>query len=243
MQSQLEIVCNMKVPWAMFLHPNEICNVRICNSNLRQALQMCFVSSALWPVTKFSALDAKLQKHTKHLLLLDIPCLLNLQLLTYLQSITFNETFNSCVQLPPTLEKLCFGREFNQLFKHFILPPNLRELELGVGYECRLLDGVLPTTLQKLTLQGRFDQRVDILPPSLKELYLFGGPILIVKPFPCNLTYLYLPTNLTLRIGTPLCVAFHNVTADQLFCVYVNCFDPDQIQAESLHALLAPHLH
>jgi hypothetical protein len=248
MQSRLEIVCNMKVPWAMFLQPNEICNVRMCNSKLCQALEVYFISSALWTSEKFSTLDAKLQKLTKHLLM-DRPCIANLHSLTHLQSLTFGDTFNSLVHVPPTLEKLCFGSLFNQSFRDFGLPLNLQELELGVGYVCHLQDGLLPTKLRKLTLRGRFDQRVDFLPPSLKELYLDGSLILVYKPFSSHITQLSFSPDLAREYACESCIFFSNHTRTvnssdiRSMCVYVDSFNRDQIRAESLHAMLVPHLH
>ncbi len=81
----------------------------------------------------------------------------------------------SSIILPPGLEHLKLGGNFDQAVDSLILPPGLVYLNLGHQF-CKAVDKlVLPRGLQKLEFGQSFDRPVDrlVLPAGLKSL-IFG---------------------------------------------------------------------
>jgi hypothetical protein len=110
---------------------------------------------------------------------------LQCQLPPKLQSLVFNDNFDEVVVLPPLLTSLVLGAKCAQDI-HF--PSTLFHLELGLQFPAILVASKLPASLQTLTMQCFFNQKVDPLPVNLQQLTLLntcyiGGPICVPQVY------------------------------------------------------------
>lgn len=79
--------------------------------------------------------------------------------------------------LPPNLELLVFGRNFNQVIEKDVLPESLKVLYINSCYNQIINKGVLPSNLIDLRFFSEHIQKIeiDVLPKSLQTIYMFDG--------------------------------------------------------------------
>lgn len=86
--------------------------------------------------------------------------------------------------LPPNLELLIFGRNFNQVIEKDVLPESLKVLYINSCYNQIINKGVLPPNLIDLRFFSEHIQKIeiDVLPKSLQTIYMFDGYDSIFDP-------------------------------------------------------------
>ncbi|GAM18553.1 hypothetical protein SAMD00019534_017280, partial [Acytostelium subglobosum LB1] len=98
-----------------------------------------------------------------------------------LERITFGKEFNQLIvpgSLPQSLTSLTFGHMFNQVIRPNILPNSITSLFYGVDFNSRIMPGSLPASLRTLIVgygyRAKFNQLIEpcTLPDGLIELEL-----------------------------------------------------------------------
>ena len=103
-------------------------------------------------------------------------------------SIRFSDDFNLMIpkNLPNTLKKICFGREYNHPTDN--LPESIETIEFGFKFN-HPVNG-LPPNLKKLVLGKGFKQDLSNLPMGLKILIIHNIKIQNLSSLPESLEYL-----------------------------------------------------
>ena len=74
--------------------------------------------------------------------------------------------------LPPSLQTLTFGADFNQSLEAVTLPASLRTLTVGSAFNQSLKGVIFPDLLEELSLGSGFEQVLEVggSPSSLRSL-------------------------------------------------------------------------
>lgn len=86
-----------------------------------------------------------------------------------------NSCFNQIIVpnfLPNTLKELYLSKSYNIKFEPSVLPNGLKVLALDYGYKHDFDIGVLPQGLEVLVIDNLSNLKPNVLPSSLKELYI-----------------------------------------------------------------------
>lgn len=114
-----------------------------------------------------------------------------------LKKLEFNGSFEQfCEMLPPSLETLIFGHDFNLPIKENILPSTITELEFGDRFNQPIGKNILPSSLKSLKFNHNFNQQINenVLPSTLETLIFVGIFNTFIKKnvLPLNLKHLNL---------------------------------------------------
>lgn len=101
----------------------------------------------------------------------------------------FGSSFNQSlerVDLPMSLESLCFGHRFNQSLEGVRLPVSLKTLVFGSDFNQSLEGVTLPSGLETLKFGQQFQQPLETLTlPSLRSLTLDRYDVALLEAVQC----------------------------------------------------------
>lgn len=114
-------------------------------------------------------LDVTKLPNVKNIINVDETIYPHLDNCSNLKSITFEDNFNSSINLSKLLklEQIKSGSQFNQTISKDTIPSNLKSLNLGINFIKKLED--LPDNLEHLSLGHRYNTQIN-LPNNLKSL-------------------------------------------------------------------------